>query len=75
MASQDLILVIGIVIVGLAIPAILGALAERRTPRIATILIVTGGALILIALSQRPGGYGWADIPEAFVRVLAYFIR
>ncbi len=75
MSQQDLYLVIGILIAGFAIPAILGAMSERRTPRVATVMVVLGGGMILLALSQRPGGYEWHEIPEAFVRVVAYYIR
>lgn len=73
MSQQDLYLVIGILIVGFSIPSMLGAMAERRSPRVAMILIVIGGGLVLLALSQQT--YGWTDVPEAFVRVVAYFVR
>lgn len=75
MLQQDLYLVIGLVIVGFAIPSILGAMADRRSPRVASILILIGGTLVVLALSQRPGGYSWAEIPEAFVRVVAHYVR
>jgi len=75
MLTQDLFLVVGIVIAGFAIPSILGALSERRSPRAAAVAIMIGGALILLAISQKPGGYSLTDIPDAFVRVVAYFIR
>ncbi len=73
--TQDIYLVIGILVVGFSIPSMFGALADRRSPRAATILIVIGGSLILLALSQKPGGYDLEDIPRAFIRVLAYFFR
>lgn len=75
MFTQDLFLVIGIVLVGLSVPSILGALAERRTPRVAAISILIGGALILMALNQKPGGYTLREIPEAFIRVVAHYFR
>jgi len=68
-------LVSGIVISGFAIPSILGAWAEKRAPRVAAIAILVGGTLVLLALSQKPGGYSPAEIPEAFVRVVAYYFR
>ena len=73
MSLQDLYLVIGILIAGFSIPSMLGAMADRRSPRVATIVIVVGGALVLLAVSQQ--SYVWSDVPEAFVRVVAYFIR
>ena len=75
MLTQDIYLVSGIVIVCFAIPPILGAWAERRSPRVAAVVIAVGGSLILLALSQKPGGYTLREVPEAFVHVVAYFIR
>lgn len=72
--AQDLFLVIGIILLGVAIPSILGAWADRRAPRVAAVTVMIGGSLILLALSQKPGAYGWAEIPEAFIRVVAQYI-
>ncbi len=38
-------------------------------------MLLIGGGLVAIALTQKPGGYALNDIPDAFVRVVAYFIR
>ena len=73
MTQQDLYLVIGIVLIAFSIPAILGALADGRAPRVAAIVVILGGGLLAYAFSQRP--YTLDEIPEAFVRVLAHFIR
>lgn len=75
MLTQDLFLVVGIIIAGFAVPSILGALADRRTPRVAAIAILVGGSLILLAISQKPGGYTLGQVPEAFVRVVAHYFR
>ena len=73
--AQDLYLVIGLIIVGFTIPALLGALAEGRSPRTGAIMIMIGGSLVILAFSQKPGGYALEDIPNAFVRVVAHFTR
>lgn len=73
MSAQDLYLVIGIAICAFSLPSALGALADRRSPRIAALVIVIGGALIALAFSQQ--SYALTDIPEAFVRVIAHFVR
>ena len=73
--TQDIYLVIGILLIGFSIPSMFGALADRRSPRVAAVVIVVGGCLILLALSQKPGGYPLDDIPRAFIRVLAYVFR
>ncbi|MCP3970261.1 MAG: hypothetical protein GY717_08090 [Rhodobacteraceae bacterium] len=68
-------MVVGIILVGLSVPSILGAIADRRSPRVAAITILVGGTLILLALSQKPGGYTLQEVPEAFVRVVAHYFR
>ncbi len=73
MSAQDLYLVLGIAICAFSIPSFIGALADRRSPRVALVVIVIGGALIALALSQQ--SYTLEDVPEAFVRVVAYFVR
>ncbi len=75
MTPQDLSLVVGLVLVVFAVPSIMGAMSNRRTPRAAAIAIVVGGGLILYAVGQTPGGYDLADIPNAFVRVVNHFLR
>ncbi|KMW60592.1 hypothetical protein AIOL_000756 [Candidatus Rhodobacter oscarellae] len=75
MISHDLFLVFGIIIAGFAIPSMMGAFADRRPPRASAIAILVGGSMILIALSQKPGGYTLNDVPEAFIRVVAHFTR
>ena len=75
MIAQDLMLVIGIIVAGFSVPSILGAMAEKRSPRVGAIAILVGGSLILLAISQRPGGYTFEDVPAAFVRVVAHYIR
>ena len=73
--TQDLMLVIGLVISGFSIPPILGALSEGRPPRVSAIMVMIGGSLVVMALSQKPSGYTLRDVPEAFVRVVAYYIH
>ncbi len=73
--TQDIYIVIGILLAGFSIPSMFGALADRRSPRVAAIAIMIGGSLILLALSQKPGGYTFDDIPRAFIRVIAYYFR
>jgi hypothetical protein len=73
--DHDLLLVIGIVIGVLAVPALLGAYSENRPPRAAAILFLIGGGLIVTALSQSPQGYSFAEIPNVFVRVIGRYIN
>lgn len=75
MTNQDLYLVIGIILVGFSLPSIIGALMDRRAPRVGAIVFVIGGGLIAMAITQAPGVYDLEEVPEAFIRVVAYFIR
>ncbi|RME18377.1 MAG: hypothetical protein D6801_01475 [Alphaproteobacteria bacterium] len=73
--QYDIYLVIGLIILGFTIPAIVSAYADRRAPRGAAIMLLIGGGLVALALAQKPGGYTFDDIPHAFVRVVSYIIR
>jgi hypothetical protein len=67
----DLFLVIGVVIAVLTVPSLLSAFIEGRTPRAGAILVLISGTLIVLALSEKPGGYQLREIPDAFYRVAA----
>ena len=69
----DLYMVIGIVTLALAIPSAMSAWIDKRPPRISVALIVIGSGLIFYAVRKKPGGYGWADIPESFVTVIGHY--
>ena len=68
-------LVIGIVVALLALLAFISALSEERSPRIAAILVLFAGALVVLALTRHPGGYRLADVPNAFYRVFDRVLR
>ena len=69
--SNDQILVIGLIICILAIPSLIGAYSEGRAPRAGAIMVLIGGVLLSVALTQKPNGYTFAEIPHVFVRVIA----
>lgn len=73
--NTDLYLVIGLIIGALSIPSLLGAFAESRTPRAGAILLLIAGVLVVVALTQRPTGYRFAEIPHVFVRVIGSFLH
>jgi hypothetical protein len=73
--DTDLILTVGIVVGILAIPALLSAFAESRPPRGASILALISGVLIVVALTQRPAGYSFAEVPDVMLRVVARLIH
>ncbi|MBT9245617.1 hypothetical protein KM031_11805 [Gemmobacter fulvus] len=68
--SSDLYLVIGLILGVLAVPSMLSAFSEGRAPRVAAILVLIAGVLIVLAMTRKPGGYEVRDIPNAFFRVI-----
>ncbi|SEN97959.1 hypothetical protein SAMN04488103_11036 [Gemmobacter aquatilis] len=68
--NPDLFLVIGIILGVLSLPPMLSALSEGRAPRVAAILVLIAGALIVTAFTKKPGGYTVRDIPTAFYQVI-----
>ena len=73
--DTDLILVIGIILVGLAIPALLAAYSESRPPRTGSIMVLIGGVLIVVALTQHSAGYTFAELPSLFLRVVGRYVN
>ncbi|WP_432450317.1 hypothetical protein [Aliiroseovarius marinus] len=75
MLTHDLYLVIGLAVLVLSLPAIAGALSEGRAPRAASIMVLIGGGLIVLAVMQKPGGYTLEEIPGVIYSVIGYFLR
>ncbi len=73
--DPDLMLVIGLVVGGFSVPSILGALSDGRVPRVASIAVLVGGGLIVLAMNNKPSGYALNDIPDVFVNVVARYIN
>ncbi len=73
--DTDLFLVIGIVIGALAIPALLSGWVEGRVPRAGLVMVLVGGVLIATALSQRPRGYSFSEIPDVFFSVIGRYLN
>ncbi|MBL4811679.1 MAG: hypothetical protein JKX69_04800 [Rhodobacteraceae bacterium] len=73
--DPDLFFVIGVIICVLAVPAIFGALVEGRAPRAAAIVVMIGGGLVALAVSEKPGGYALASVPDVFVRVIGQLMN
>lgn len=73
--QNDIYLVIGLILSAFAVPPIVGALSEGRPPRAAAIMVLIGGSLVVLAISQKPGGYRISDVPQAFVNVVGYVMR
>lgn len=68
-------LVVGLVISVLAIPSLLSAFAESRPPRSGAIMVLVGGVLLAVALTQKPSGYTFAEVPDVVFKVIGRFIN
>ena len=73
--DTDLYLVVGIVVCVLAIPSLLSAFVEGRPPRGGAILVLIGGVLVIVALTNHARGYSFSEIPDLFFRVLGRYIH
>ena len=73
--DTDLRLVAGLLVCVLAIPTLLSAFAESRPPRAGAIMVLIGGVLLALALTQKPSGYTFAEVPEVVFRVIGRFIN
>ena len=72
--DADLSLVLGLIIAAFSIPSVLSALGDGRSPRASMVTILIAGALIIYALMNKPGGYTLAQVPEAFIQVIARYM-
>jgi hypothetical protein len=73
--ETDLQLVIGIVLAVFSVPAIISAFSDGRAPRVAAVVLVSAGCLIVYAIQQMPDPFTLEEVPNAFVRVVASIIR
>ncbi len=72
--DTDLALTLGMLLIALAVPAIMSAIADGRSPRVPAVVLLIGGGLILYALGEKPGGYRLHEIPDAFFGVLGRYL-
>jgi hypothetical protein len=72
--DPDLALILGIVLVVLSIPSIVAALTDGHAPRVAAITVIAGGALVVWAITSKPGGYTIRDVPDTFITVVGRYL-
>lgn len=73
--NSDLMLVVGLTIGVLTIPALLNAWAESRAPRAAAIMVMIAIGLVAGAVRLNPSGYKLAEIPDVFFRVIGRLVN
>ena len=69
--DSDLLLILGLVLGGLAIPSFLSAFSDGRRPVVAAALFLLSVACIWYAAHSRPGGYSLREVPDVFFHVIA----
>jgi hypothetical protein len=72
--DADLAMAIGTVLGVLSIPSMISAVSDARAPRVGAVTVVIAGALIVWAMSTKPGGYKLAELPSLIVTVAARFV-
>ncbi len=71
--DPDISLIAGLILAVLALPAVVSAFSDGRTPRVAAIVMIAAGGLVVFALTSKPGGYRMQDIPQVFFQVVGKF--
>ena len=72
--DNDLILVVGIVIGILAIPALVSSYSESRAPRSGAVLVLIAGVLLVVALTRNSPGYRIDQLPDIFMSVIKRYL-
>jgi hypothetical protein len=72
--DPDLAFIIGIFLAVFSIPSIMSALSDGRSPRVAAVMIVAGGALVVWAIRNNPNGYRFSDIADTLLRVVGKYL-
>ncbi|WP_298909217.1 hypothetical protein [uncultured Aliiroseovarius sp.] len=72
--TYDTFFVVGLFILVLATPAILGALRRGATPRIPGLMLLIGGGLIAVAISAKPNAYSISTIPQVIDSVISHLV-
>lgn len=72
--DTDIILIAGIVLGALSIPAMLSAISDGNAPRAPVFMILISGAMIVFAFAMHPGGYAFSDVPDVFFTVIGRYL-
>lgn len=73
--DTDLYLTVGIILGLLTLPSLLNAWTEGRPPRVGAIILMVSVILIAIALTQRPSGYAFQEIPGTMLKVFGRLVN
>lgn len=70
----DLIFVLGCIVTVFAIPAIVSAFSDGRTPRYPALIILIGIVMVGYSVNERPNAYTIETIPDVFAKVVGRYI-
>jgi hypothetical protein len=73
--NSDLMLVVGLIVAALSLPAVLNAWSESRAPRAGSIMVMIAIGLIVAAVQTKPGGYTVAEVPDVFFSVIGRLLN
>lgn len=73
--DADLFLTIGIILGVLTLPSLLSAWTEGRAPRLGAIFLMAAAGLVVLAVSQKPGGYKINEVPHVMLEVVARYVN
>jgi hypothetical protein len=73
--EPDVMLVTGVGLMVLSLPAILSAWVENRAPRVGALVLIGGAGLALWAFQKKEGGYRLSDLPDVFYGVIAQILN
>ena len=71
--TPDLLLIGGVVIALLSIPAIISSITSRQSPIYAFGIALLGGVFVMAAFAIKPGGYTVNELPGVVSRLTGYF--
>lgn len=68
--DPDTLFVLGLGLGVLSVPAVVSAISKGDRPRIATVTLMIAGAMLVWAITNKPGGYPIESIPAVVARVI-----
>ncbi|MBV6635273.1 MAG: hypothetical protein KI788_05145 [Mameliella sp.] len=73
--EPDMMLVTGMGLVVLSLPAIISAWSDNRAPRVGVLVLFGGAGLVFWAFREKDGGYRPQDIPDAVYGVIGQILN
>lgn len=71
--NPDTVFVMGMFIAVFSVPSMVSAWSDGHVPRVASVVAMLGGGMMVWAHTQKPGGYRFDDVPDLIVRVVGQF--